>query len=94
MLKWNMVKGYFYIKSIIYILFLLSYSTFIVNVFKRPEVHCSGFEKLLYNKENTNEKDWEFMPGAESAQENGRYQCQKLIDRSSTKFLESYDKNF
>ena len=50
-LKWKKVQKYFAIQSIIFISFVISYSSFLVYMFNRPENHRIRFPSTMTNEE-------------------------------------------
>ena len=93
-LKWKKTQWYFYIQSLIFITFLIFYSTFIIYLFNRPEVHCSKLEKLLYQKNSTAIKESLFFPDDVSGTRKERNDCEQHALRISKKFLTDLDTNF
>merc|ERR1711970_277225 len=45
--KWGKTRWYFYAHSLMFITFLVFYSSFIIYLFNRPEVYCSKLQKVL-----------------------------------------------
>jgi len=92
--KWKKTKWYFYTTSSVFISFLMFYSAFIVNLFNRPEIHCSKFEKFLAEKGSEEVKDSLFFPSDISGTSQERNDCKRHQARLSKKFLTDINDSF
>ena len=91
--KWKKTKGYFYTQSFVFLSFLLSYSSFILNLFTRPEVYCSELEKLIFRGNSTVIKESFFFSEGDSERKRER-NCEKQTIRMTKKFMTEFDDNF
>lgn len=91
--KWKKTQWYFYAHSLVFITFLILYSTFIVYLFNRPEVHCSKLEKLLSQKNPKPIKELLF-PDDVSGTAKEQRDCAHHQTRLSNKFLTDTDSDF
>ena len=93
-LKWKKTQWYFYAHSIIFITFLLLYSTFIVYLFNRPEVHCTKLEKLVAETKLKEINASLSSPEDASGTTTEKNECKRHQARISNKFLTDSDDNF
>jgi len=81
--KWEKTKSVFYLQTLVYVLFLLFFSIFVIHLFTRTEVYCSQLEKFISRdgvsnalKINSSEKIRSFD------------ECSRGDSRITTEFLE------
>jgi len=92
--KWKRTQWYFYAQSLIFMSFLLFYSTFIIYLFNRPEVHCSKLEKLLSQRNSTVIKETVLFPDDINGTKQEQHECERRALRISNKFLSNVNSNF
>jgi len=93
-LKWKKTRWYFYATSVIFMMFLIFYSAFIIYLFNRPEVYCSKLEKLLAEKNSKEIKESLLFPEDVSGTPKQRNDCERHQARISKKFLTGLDDSF
>jgi len=91
--KWKKTKWYFYAHSLIFITFLVFYSSFIIYLFNRPEVYCSKLQKAL--SENPGAISGTLLfPDDVSGTAKEQRDCAQHTARISKKFLTDFDSSF
>ena len=93
-LKWKKTQWYFYAQSLVFISFLLFYSSLLFYLFNRPEVYCSKLEKLLYQRNSTVINEYRLFPEDISGSKKERNDCERYAARPSKKFMTDFDTNF
>jgi len=91
--KWKKTKWYFYAHSLMFITFLIFYSSFIIYLFNRPEVYCSKLQKVL-SQNPTGIGGTLFFPDDVSGTAKEQRDCAQHTARISKKFLTDFDSSF
>ena len=88
--KWRHVRWYYYWSSVLFVLFLLSFSGFTYYLFVRPEVHCSSLEKQLYSSRKPHRLSQVVFPDSNRT-------CRQMggeKDKEAEMFLSEWDNGF